>query len=392
MLLNHLYKNTAAIAIAAFVVLGVGVSLSNNRAVEIEANSPTPTITISAGTGATWASTAAFTVKTNNGGTANYGFISDNITFNAGNVTMMAKSSTVTSRGYFQNTSTNYIYGKISSIAVTASAGGANLVMYLATTAMTNITTPSANTVTATVVGSVYTFTPTSDYKYFFLRNNSQSATATVSQVVVTIVPILSSIGLSGPSTTTYDIGQNLSLSGLVVTGSYEDGATSVETGYSTTPATPYTFVSGDAGTKSITVSYTELGVTKTNSFNVTVRTQLETDTISATNFKNYIMGLAPGALCGTGGATERSSMISQYQALTSGAKTVFGTDPTMAAAKERYNYINTFYSLGVPAAANNIPSISNGNGSFALILLISLLGLTSIGGYFFISRKRKES
>ncbi len=70
----------------------------------------------------------------------------------------------------------------------------------------------------------------------------------------------------SMPDKTTYIVGESFDKTGLAVTAHYSDGSTKA-----VTSCTVYGFDSSTAGTKTLTVSYTENDVTKTASFNITV-------------------------------------------------------------------------------------------------------------------------
>jgi len=87
----------------------------------------------------------------------------------------------------------------------------------------------------------------------------------------ITINPVeLSSIAITTAATTTsYYVGQTLSLSGLVVTASYNNGNTAAVTSYTTSPAAGTELTS--AGTQSVTISYTEDSITKTTAYSITV-------------------------------------------------------------------------------------------------------------------------
>ncbi len=73
----------------------------------------------------------------------------------------------------------------------------------------------------------------------------------------------------SEPAKTTYTVGQALDLSGLVVTAAYSDDTSHAVTEYTTTPEEGSTL--DTAGAVTVTVSYTEGGVTKTATFDVQV-------------------------------------------------------------------------------------------------------------------------
>lgn len=83
----------------------------------------------------------------------------------------------------------------------------------------------------------------------------------------VTVTHRLSAIVVTTkPNKLTYEYGDALATTGMVVTASYSDSQTKTVTGYSCSPTTFSTI-----GNQVITVSYTENGVTQTATFNVTV-------------------------------------------------------------------------------------------------------------------------
>lgn len=83
----------------------------------------------------------------------------------------------------------------------------------------------------------------------------------------VTVTHRLTSIEVtSNPSVMSYEYGDTLQTTGMVVTAHYSDGATSAVSGYQCSP-TQLTAV----GSQQITVTYSENTVTQTTTFNVTV-------------------------------------------------------------------------------------------------------------------------
>ena len=81
------------------------------------------------------------------------------------------------------------------------------------------------------------------------------------------VKPTLTGIAITTqPTKTTYAIGGSFDSTGMVVTATYDTGATKEVTGFT---FSPQTFSS--AGTKTVTISYTENGVTKTTTLSVTV-------------------------------------------------------------------------------------------------------------------------
>lgn len=76
----------------------------------------------------------------------------------------------------------------------------------------------------------------------------------------------LSSISVTKPNKTTYNIGDTLNTSGMVVTAKFSDGSSQKVTDYTVSG-----FNSSSAGNKTVTVSYTYGGITKTATFSVTI-------------------------------------------------------------------------------------------------------------------------
>ena len=82
----------------------------------------------------------------------------------------------------------------------------------------------------------------------------------------------LASIAITTPpSKTTYTAGETFSVAGMVVTATYTNGATAAATGYNFSPSTAL-----EDGTESVTIQYTEGGVTCTAIQPVTVIHRLE--------------------------------------------------------------------------------------------------------------------
>ena len=107
------------------------------------------------------------------------------------------------------------------------------------------------------------------------LTDGTTSVTITYSEggetctttLAVTVTHRLSAIAVTTkPNKLTYEYGDTLATTGMVVTASYSDSQTKTVTGYSCSPTTFST-----VGNQVVTVSYTENGVTQTATFNVTV-------------------------------------------------------------------------------------------------------------------------
>ena len=98
------------------------------------------------------------------------------------------------------------------------------------------------------------------------IRYTEGGVTKTAEQAI-TVVHRLESIAVTTqPSKTVYEYGDSFASAGMVVTATYSDGATANVTGYTTSPSTM-----SKVGKQTVTVSYTERGVTKTTTLSVTV-------------------------------------------------------------------------------------------------------------------------
>ena len=107
------------------------------------------------------------------------------------------------------------------------------------------------------------------DTEYFIkmFMGSSHNKEVGTYEISVTSPKSLTSISLvSAPSKTEYLIGDTLNVNGLSVEAAYSDGTKKTVEGYSITG-----FDSSTAGKKTVTISYTENGVTCTCSFDVTV-------------------------------------------------------------------------------------------------------------------------
>ena len=88
----------------------------------------------------------------------------------------------------------------------------------------------------------------------------------------------LSSISVTPPTKTTYTVGEAFDASGMVVTATYSDATTADVTSSATTD---FTTQVATAGNKTVTVSYTEEGITKTDTFEITVNPASGTSTVT---------------------------------------------------------------------------------------------------------------
>ena len=98
------------------------------------------------------------------------------------------------------------------------------------------------------------------------IRYTEGGVTKTAEQAI-TVVHRLESIAVTTqPSKTVYEYGDSFASAGMVVTATYSDGVTANVTGYTTSPSTM-----SKVGEQTVTVSYTERGVTKATTLSVTV-------------------------------------------------------------------------------------------------------------------------
>lgn len=101
------------------------------------------------------------------------------------------------------------------------------------------------------------------------------SITYTTTQAIA-VQRVLSSIAITTqPTKKTYEQGDALNLSGMVVKATYTSGATANVTGWTSSPANGATL--STLGSQTVTVSYSENGVTKTATLIVTVNVKIVT-------------------------------------------------------------------------------------------------------------------
>ena len=111
----------------------------------------------------------------------------------------------------------------------------------------------------------------------------------------ITVDPVvLNSITLSGTYPTTFEVGDTFSYEGLVVTAHYSDSTSAVVTGFTVSSPDMST-----AGSKTVTVSYTEGGVTKTATYQITVNEKSVTPPIDPETPEQPSKGLPAGAVVG---------------------------------------------------------------------------------------------
>ena len=103
-------------------------------------------------------------------------------------------------------------------------------------------------------------------------------ATRTAQFTVIVNAAILTRIDVTPPGKTAYNKGEAFSANGMVVTATYSDGTTKNVTSSCSTSG----FDSSASGTRTITVSYTEDGITRTAQFTVSVNAVIFTVSFDA--------------------------------------------------------------------------------------------------------------
>lgn len=115
----------------------------------------------------------------------------------------------------------------------------------------------------------------------------SYSETGIIKQTTypITVIHALTSLTIENlPNKTTYEYGDTLNTSGLAVRAHYSDGASALITGWTCTPTT----LSIVTNSQTITVSYTENGITKTATFTVVVNKKSISTIPSQSNSLTY--------------------------------------------------------------------------------------------------------
>lgn len=193
------------------------------------------------------------------------------------------------------------------------------------------------------------------------LTDGTTSVTITYSEggetctttLAVTVTHRLSAIAVTTkPNKLTYEYGDTLATTGMVVTASYSDSQTKAVTDYSCSPTTFSTI-----GNQVVTVSYTENGVTQTATFNVTV------------NRKSVTKPTWKSNLTYTGSAQSVSS-TSYWNNYNTSYMTIGGT----TSATNAGTYIATFtpgsnyrWSDGTTSAINVNWTINKATGSLSV-------------------------
>lgn len=172
--------------------------------------------------------------------------------------------------------------GEAKSATLTISAKGNSSASKQVTVNVTSdkIQYQSSNTSVATVTGNGEVTASSTNFD----STNITVSVGSKSAICKVTVKGLTSLSVSIPKKTSYAIGESLDTSGITATAKYSD-----ETSKQVTP-TYSGFSSSSAGTKTVTASYTEDGVTKTATFTVTV-VKLSSITVKAPTKTTYYVG-----------------------------------------------------------------------------------------------------
>lgn len=139
----------------------------------------------------------------------------------------------------------------------------------------------------ATAIATGYTYSPstglTDGTTSVTIQYTEGGFTKTAEQAIIVVHRLEGIAVTTQPTTTTYEYGDTFSSSGMVVTATYSDGATAAVTGYTTSPSALST-----VGTQTITVNYTERGITKTTTLTVTVERKTLTSVPSQSGSLTY--------------------------------------------------------------------------------------------------------
>ena len=161
----------------------------------------------------------------------------------------------------------------------------------------------------------------------------------TTYDITVNELPTLSSISLSGTYTTTFDQYSLFNHDGLVVTAHFDDSSSSDVSDEAEVSAPDMT----TAGEKTITVSYTIRGVTKSTTYNITVNAYIQPTDVTI-NLSNTLFGIASAG----SNATEQSTTVNNVT-ITTGCKSSASSKTYYASDHIRF-YADSYLILQAPS------------------------------------------
>jgi len=217
--------------------------------------------------------------------------------------------------------------------------------------------------------------------------SGNKTATVTSNAVQITVKAVLTGIAVSSlPAKTLYIQGAALNLAGMTITATYSDNSTQAVLDYITNPANGATL--NTAGAQTVTVSYTEDGITKLTYFTVTVEAPPKTlDHIEVTTLPAktlYIQGealnLAGMAITATYSDNSTQAVLGYITNPANGAplNTVGAQSITVSYTEDGITKL-TYFTVTVEAAV--LLGDINGDGRINLSDL-SFLAQYFIGGY----------
>ena len=196
--------------------------------------------------------------------TSNFVFKEQGIYKNASNYLMFVED-----KGFLYNTTD---LGTIDSVSVTYSNGtstSGKVGVYFGSSEQSTYTTSSNQTIKGQSQTDVFN-NSTSGNGYFQLSTSNKNVQITTIEVAYhteSSTKTLDSITLdTSDAPTTFNVGDTFSYEGLSVTANYDDGTDDI-----VTPTSVSTPNMSTAGQKTVTVTYTEGGVTKTATYTITV-------------------------------------------------------------------------------------------------------------------------
>ena len=208
----------------------------------------------------------------------------------------------------------------------------------------------------------------------------------------ITVVHRLESIAITTqPSKTVYEYGDSFASAGMVVRATYSDGATANVTGYTCSPTALNT-----VGTQTITVSYTERGITKTTTLSVTVErksiatvpsqsgTLTYTGNAQSPSWSNYnaeqltIGGVTSGTNAGSYNATFTPTANYRWSDGTTTAKTVSWT---IGKAAGSLSISPTSMTLDMSSTSKTIAVTRAGDGTISATSSNTAAATVSVSG-----------
>ncbi len=302
--------------------------------------------------------------------------------FNGSNGQVRGNQNTGSANFSCRNTTTYTDY-YISQVSLTVSTAGTldgsttdRSVVWYGTSAYVNPTTaPSTGTKVAASPASSGQQTLTwsnsnTNYNYFILYNLKAASSPKCdadNNLVVTWTPVpsgdvtLDSISLdTSDAPTTFNVGDTFSYEGLSVTAYYDDGTDEI-----VTPTSVSTPDLSSAGQKTVTVSYTEGGVTKTATYTITVNSvSLVSIEVSEPKTAYYV-----------GDTFEKPTVTATYsngstsdvtnEATFSGYNLSTAGNQTISVSYTNGTTVNTSYSITVTALAVTSIDISGYKTTF---------------------------